>query len=148
MPHPAARQHHGVSLHLRVQKGPPLMPVNKPCDVAAYYWPAYHDEPRWRRFMPDGEGEWETSLLDVVGRILKRQEIHTELHMEPALASVQSLAPQASQFVQAEFPESSFLTEERSFPPVQEAPGRSEQLFGANRSAGQLLGRAFDSATT
>ena len=29
-------------------------------DIAAYYWPAYHDEPRWRRFMPAGEGEWET----------------------------------------------------------------------------------------
>ena len=29
-------------------------------DIAAYYWPAYHDEPRWRRFMPEGEGEWET----------------------------------------------------------------------------------------
>ena len=32
----------------------------KPYDVAAYYWPAYHDEPRWRRFMPEGEGEWQT----------------------------------------------------------------------------------------
>jgi hypothetical protein len=29
-------------------------------DVAAYVWPAYHDEPRWRRFMPEGQGEWET----------------------------------------------------------------------------------------
>lgn len=29
-------------------------------DVAAYFWPAYHDEPRWRRFMPLGDGEWET----------------------------------------------------------------------------------------
>lgn len=29
-------------------------------DIAAYYWPAYHDEPRWRRFMPEGEGEWQT----------------------------------------------------------------------------------------
>lgn len=29
-------------------------------DVAAYYWPAYHDEPRWRQFFPGGEGEWET----------------------------------------------------------------------------------------
>lgn len=28
--------------------------------VAAFYWPAYHDEPRWRAFMPAGEGEWET----------------------------------------------------------------------------------------
>lgn len=32
-------------------------------DIAAYYWPAYHDEPRWRRFMPKGEGEWETVRL-------------------------------------------------------------------------------------
>jgi hypothetical protein len=29
-------------------------------DIAAYFWPAYHDEPRWRRFMPEGEGEWQT----------------------------------------------------------------------------------------
>jgi len=29
-------------------------------DIAAYYWPAYHDEPRWCRFMPEGQGEWET----------------------------------------------------------------------------------------
>jgi len=29
-------------------------------DLAAYYWPAYHDEPRWRRFMPAGQGEWQT----------------------------------------------------------------------------------------
>ncbi|MBN1903357.1 glycoside hydrolase family 99-like domain-containing protein, partial [Candidatus Sumerlaeota bacterium] len=29
-------------------------------DIAAYYWPAYHDEPLWRRFMPDGIGEWQT----------------------------------------------------------------------------------------
>lgn len=29
-------------------------------DIAAYYWPAYHDEPRWRPFMPAGQGEWET----------------------------------------------------------------------------------------
>jgi hypothetical protein len=29
-------------------------------DIAAYYWPAYHDEPRWRQFMPQGEGEWQT----------------------------------------------------------------------------------------
>ena len=28
-------------------------------DIAAYYWPAYHDEPRWRQFMPQGEGEWQ-----------------------------------------------------------------------------------------
>ncbi|OPZ85715.1 MAG: hypothetical protein BWY76_01292 [bacterium ADurb.Bin429] len=29
-------------------------------DIAAFYWPAYHDEPRWRAFMPEGIGEWET----------------------------------------------------------------------------------------
>ncbi len=34
--------------------------MSAPCDIAAYYWPAYHDEPRWRRFMPAGEGEWQT----------------------------------------------------------------------------------------
>lgn len=34
--------------------------TGKPYDIAAYYWPAYHDEPRWRRFMPEGEGEWQT----------------------------------------------------------------------------------------
>ncbi|MBE0655720.1 MAG: glycoside hydrolase family 99-like domain-containing protein [Bacteroidales bacterium] len=27
--------------------------------VAAYYWPAYHDEPRWRPFFDGNEGEWE-----------------------------------------------------------------------------------------
>jgi len=27
--------------------------------VAAYYWPAYHDEPRWRTFFNGTEGEWE-----------------------------------------------------------------------------------------
>jgi hypothetical protein len=34
--------------------------MSKTYDVAAYYWPAYHDEPRWRAFMPEGQGEWET----------------------------------------------------------------------------------------
>ena len=34
--------------------------MNNPYDIAAYYWPAYHDEPRWRCFMPEGEGEWQT----------------------------------------------------------------------------------------
>ena len=29
-------------------------------DIGAFYWPAYHDEPRWRRFFPQGEGEWAT----------------------------------------------------------------------------------------
>lgn len=28
-------------------------------DVAAYYWPAYHDEERWRPFFQGTEGEWE-----------------------------------------------------------------------------------------
>ncbi len=28
-------------------------------DVAAYYWPAYHDEERWRPFFEGTEGEWE-----------------------------------------------------------------------------------------
>jgi len=27
--------------------------------VAAYYWPAYHDEPRWRPFFNGTEGEWD-----------------------------------------------------------------------------------------
>ena len=27
--------------------------------VGAYYWPAYHDEPRWRPFFRGTEGEWE-----------------------------------------------------------------------------------------
>ena len=27
--------------------------------VAAYIWPAYHDEPRWRPFFSGNEGEWE-----------------------------------------------------------------------------------------
>ena len=34
--------------------------MSQPYDIAAYYWPAYHDEPRWRRFMPHGQGEWQT----------------------------------------------------------------------------------------
>lgn len=34
--------------------------MNQSYDIAAYYWPAYHDEPRWRRFMPEGQGEWQT----------------------------------------------------------------------------------------
>lgn len=34
--------------------------MTKQYDVAAYFWPAYHDEPRWRRFMREGIGEWET----------------------------------------------------------------------------------------
>ncbi len=34
--------------------------MRKRYDIAAYVWPAYHDEPRWRRFMPEGQGEWET----------------------------------------------------------------------------------------
>ena len=27
-------------------------------DIAAYFWPAYHDEPRWRPFFDGTEGEW------------------------------------------------------------------------------------------
>jgi len=27
--------------------------------IAAFYWPAYHDEPRWRPFFRGTEGEWE-----------------------------------------------------------------------------------------
>jgi len=34
--------------------------MNHYYDIAAYFWPAYHDEPRWRCFMPEGIGEWET----------------------------------------------------------------------------------------
>jgi hypothetical protein len=34
--------------------------MNQKYDIAAYYWPAYHDEARWRRFMPEGVGEWQT----------------------------------------------------------------------------------------
>jgi len=29
-------------------------------DVAAYIWPAFHDDPRSRIFWPEGMGEWET----------------------------------------------------------------------------------------
>lgn len=28
-------------------------------NVAAYYWPAYHNEPRWQTFFEGNEGEWE-----------------------------------------------------------------------------------------
>ena len=38
------------------QQGPAVQAY----DVAAYYWPAYHDEPRARRFFPEGIGEWQT----------------------------------------------------------------------------------------
>jgi len=34
--------------------------MSQSVDIAAFVWPAYHDEPRWRRFMPAGIGEWET----------------------------------------------------------------------------------------
>ena len=33
--------------------------LKKTTIVAAYYWPAYHDEPRWRPFFRGTEGEWE-----------------------------------------------------------------------------------------
>lgn len=29
------------------------------CDVAAFYWPAYHDEPRLENIFPDKKGEWQ-----------------------------------------------------------------------------------------
>jgi hypothetical protein len=45
-------------------------------DIAAYYWPAYHDEARWRRFMPDGEGEWET---------IKKAKPKFEGHKQPRI---------------------------------------------------------------
>jgi hypothetical protein len=38
------------------------MPEVRPASeyiVAAYVWPAYHDEPRWRPFFSGTEGEWE-----------------------------------------------------------------------------------------
>ena len=28
-------------------------------DIAAFYWPAYHNGPRWRSFFRGNEGEWE-----------------------------------------------------------------------------------------
>ncbi len=28
-------------------------------DIAAFYWPAYHHEPRLQKVFPDGKGEWE-----------------------------------------------------------------------------------------
>lgn len=28
-------------------------------DIAAFYWPAYHHEPRLQQIFPDGKGEWE-----------------------------------------------------------------------------------------
>jgi hypothetical protein len=34
--------------------------MNVSYDIGAYYWPAHHDEPRWRAFMPEGQGEWQT----------------------------------------------------------------------------------------
>lgn len=43
-------------------------------DMAAYYWPAHHDESRWRQFMPDGEGEWE---------IIRRATPKFEGHRQP-----------------------------------------------------------------
>ncbi|EIP98589.1 hypothetical protein OpiT1DRAFT_03048 [Opitutaceae bacterium TAV1] len=46
----------------------------RPYDIAAYYWPAYHDEPRWRRFMPEGDGEWE---------IMRKARSKFEGHRQP-----------------------------------------------------------------
>ncbi|MBD3353642.1 MAG: hypothetical protein GF364_19315, partial [Candidatus Lokiarchaeota archaeon] len=42
----------------------------------AYIWPAYHDEPRWRQFMPKGEGEWET---------LRKAKPQFEGHYQPRI---------------------------------------------------------------
>lgn len=42
--------------------------------VAAYYWPAYHDEPRWRPFFDGTEGEWE---------IIRNAEPKFEGHRQP-----------------------------------------------------------------
>lgn len=38
--------------------------MNPRYDVAAYIWPAYHDDPRARLFFPRGMGEWER-VMDV-----------------------------------------------------------------------------------
>ncbi len=48
--------------------------MNKTYDIAAYVWPAYHDEPRWRPFMPDGEGEWQT---------IRQAKPHFDGHQQP-----------------------------------------------------------------
>jgi Glycosyltransferase WbsX len=45
-------------------------------DIAAYIWPAYHDEPRWRHFMPMGEGEWE---------IMRKSKPKFEGHYQPRI---------------------------------------------------------------
>ena len=50
--------------------------MKKTYDIAAYYWPAYHDEARWRCFMPDGEGEWET---------IKKTQPKFEGHNQPRI---------------------------------------------------------------
>ncbi|WP_199913387.1 glycoside hydrolase family 99-like domain-containing protein [Flagellimonas amoyensis] len=41
--------------------------------VAAYYWPAYHNEPRWRTFFDGREGEWE-----IIHRALPKYEGHRQ----------------------------------------------------------------------
>ncbi len=43
-------------------------------DIGAYYWPAYHDEPRWRAFMPEGQGEWE---------IIRKAKPKFDGHLQP-----------------------------------------------------------------
>ncbi len=37
-------------------------PTQQPYDVAAYIWPAFHDDARWHEInlFPDGKGEWES----------------------------------------------------------------------------------------
>jgi hypothetical protein len=52
--------------------------MSQPYDIAAYYWPAYHDDPRWREFMPDGEGEWE---------IIRRAKPKFPGHRQPRIPS-------------------------------------------------------------
>jgi hypothetical protein len=58
-------------------------------DIAAYYWPAYHDEPRWRRFMPDGEGEWQT-----IRRATRKFEGHNQPRI-PMWGYLDESAPRA-----------------------------------------------------
>ena len=47
------------------------------CDVAAYVWPAYHDEPRWAELgiFGDGKGEWQNLYESVTRTPGDRQEV-------------------------------------------------------------------------
>ena len=49
----------GFSLLSSCQSGNKEAESEQTYKVAAYYWPAYHDEPRWRNFFDGTEGEWE-----------------------------------------------------------------------------------------